>query len=170
MVMVNYATSKLLTENRLVTVTVLRKKHIPLKDLRAMMYSSESNLHSAEPCCGSGSWSGIRCFSLPPGSGSGMNFLRIPDLVDYDFAPETIWSKKKASLHCTFHVGSEIRDEKMFGSGSGMRKCSDPVLGSGIKHHGSATLARSQNYSLSASVPDPWNFGTDLDPRIRCLK
>jgi hypothetical protein len=50
-------------------------------------------------------------------------------------APESIRSKKNASLHSTFHVGSEvncvwirIRDEKMVGSGSR------------IKHPGSATL------------------------------
>jgi hypothetical protein len=52
------------------------------------------------------------------------------------FAPESIRSKKKVSLHSTFHVGSRtgdpglknvwIRDEKM--------------VGSGIKHPGSATL------------------------------
>jgi hypothetical protein len=37
-------------------------------------------------------------------------------------------ARKKANLHSTFHVGSVIRDEKMFGPGSG------------IKHLGYATL------------------------------
>jgi hypothetical protein len=43
---------------------------------------------------------------------------------------KTSEARKKApvSLHCTFHVGSGILDEKMFGSGSW------------IKHPGSATL------------------------------
>jgi hypothetical protein len=45
---------------------------------------------------------------------------RIPDPfaydLDYDLAPESIRSKKKVTLHSTFHVGS------------------------GIKHPGSATL------------------------------
>jgi hypothetical protein len=48
-----------------------------------------------------------------------MNFLRIPDLLDYDedFAPESIRSKKKVSLHSSLHVGS------------GMKKCLDPDPG-----------------------------------------
>jgi hypothetical protein len=62
-----------------------------------------------------------------------MNFFRIPDLgffyYDKDFAPESIRSKKKVSLHSNLHVGSGIQDEKMFGSGSGLRKWSDPELG-----------------------------------------
>jgi hypothetical protein len=70
-------------------------------------------------------------------TGSGIRirdeFFRIPDLFDYDydFAPESIKSKKKVSFHSTFHVESGIRDEKMFGSGSGSRneKWSDPDPG-----------------------------------------
>jgi hypothetical protein len=66
------------------------------------------------------------CAFLTPGYGIRIReefFLRIPDLFedgkDYDFASETIKSKKKVpvSLHSTFNV------QKMLGAG--MRKCSD---------------------------------------------
>jgi hypothetical protein len=56
----------------------------------------------------------------------------MPDLIDYDyekdFAHESLRSKKKFTFHSTFHLGSGIRDEKMCGSGSGMRKWSDPDM------------------------------------------
>jgi hypothetical protein len=88
-------------------------------------------------------------YPLDPTSGSGMNFFRIRDELFPDpgwiFFPDPesqifftlnktktlllkAWeASKKISLHSTFHVRSRIRDKKkMFGSGSGMRKWSDP--------------------------------------------
>jgi hypothetical protein len=65
----------------------------------------------------------VLLYPLDPGSGSGVNFSGslIPDLFDHDldknFAPEGIRSKKKVSLHSTFHVGS------------GMKNCLDPDPG-----------------------------------------
>jgi hypothetical protein len=67
------------------------------------------------------SWIRDECFP-DPGS-------LIPDIFDYAFAPATKRIKKKVSLHSTFHVGSGIQDENMFGSGSGTRKFSDPRSG-----------------------------------------
>jgi hypothetical protein len=53
---------------------------------------------------------------------------------DYDFAPESKRSKKIVSLHSTFmystgSTGTGIHDEKLIGSGSGMKKWSDPGPG-----------------------------------------
>jgi hypothetical protein len=47
--------------------------------------------------------------------------------------------EKKEIFHSTFHVGTGIRDEKMFGSGSRIKKLSVPAPLSGIKHPGSDT-------------------------------
>jgi hypothetical protein len=80
---------------------------------------------------------------------SGMIFFRIPD-YEKDFSPESIRSKKKVSLQekskFALHFSCRIRDEKMFESGSGMRKWLD--RGSGIKHPGSATLSVSFVFGL----------------------
>jgi hypothetical protein len=54
------------------------------------------------------------------------------------FAPESIRSKKKVSLHSTFHVGSRLKKCLDPDPGSGMRKWSDPE--SWMKHPGSAIL------------------------------
>jgi hypothetical protein len=65
----------------------------------------------------------------PLDRGSGMNFSGSRILDPGSFWLWNIRSNKKVSLHSTFQVGSGIRDEKMFGSGSGMRKWSDPDTG-----------------------------------------
>jgi hypothetical protein len=42
-----------------------------------------------------------------------MNFFQIPD-KDQDFSPKPIRSKKKVSLHPTFHVGSGIKQSQEY--------------------------------------------------------
>jgi hypothetical protein len=82
-------------------------------------------------------WDTVYFYSLDPGPGSGMNIFRILD-------PGSFWlwlcswnHKKQEKGQCAFHLSCRIRDEnvwiqiwdeKMFGSGSG------------IKHPGSASL------------------------------
>jgi hypothetical protein len=54
--------------------------------------------------------------------------LFYPALPYLDLAHETIESEKgKSTVHSTFHSGSGIRHEKIFGSG--MRECLDPDPG-----------------------------------------
>jgi hypothetical protein len=59
------------------------------------------------------------------------------------------------SLHSTFHVGSLIRNEKIFISGSEIRDEKMVGSGSGIKHPGYATLVCSEpkDYKKNLCMP-----------------
>jgi hypothetical protein len=70
-------------------------------------------------------------YVLDPGSGMNFSGSRILSTMTKtkSLLLKAYEARKKVSLNSTFHVGSGIRDEKMFGSVSGMRKWSDPDPG-----------------------------------------
>jgi hypothetical protein len=90
-------------------------------------------------------WDPVLFYFLDPGFGSGINFFGIRDELSFwllRLDPETIRSKKKGSVYFSFLFLCRIRDEKILGSGSGIR----------FKNPGSATLLypiRNSSFSVN---------------------
>jgi hypothetical protein len=129
-------------------------------------------------------------YPLDPGSGSGMNFFRIPDLGSrlrplfwwhfltissesmlcylyntgllQKLTHKTINSMKKLCflLLPLFLHRTRIRDPR-----SGMNKYSDPDPGSGIKHPGSATLRDTMPLKSYIILPKKWTYS--ISPFLR---